>query len=301
MLYQILLFTVACPIGFMHGHNSTRGRRTTRFAADSTGNRLPEETALSKWLVEAARDGNVAKAETLLASGACPDSGLSAGYSALGLAINRGHTDLARLLLEKGANGEAAVSGGASALLVAVVWNRCDILQLLLAHGCRLDETAMGGSHRGQTALEVALERGRSECAEAIIRERAARRLSRLRRLVPIVNAFAVALCELYAQVHYRPDGTGARRAQEHFYALAAPARRSDEVAACEEAAASSARRPSTTSPPLPPRPAPPCPSPPPSTGAPAFTEAIDEWTRALPPELIGAAVSIPVSRDEEP
>lgn len=187
-------------------------------AADSTGNRLPEDSFLGKKLCEACRDNNLVEAQRLLADGASPESGQSSGYSALGLAVNRGHLKMAELLISNRASPDTPICvNDATPMMIAVVWNQTEILRMLLAHGASLSPKGTAGSYRGLTALDVARQRGRSDAALVLTRERAHRRFGRIRRIAPTVALFAAALRELHAIVHFRPGGEGARQARAHF------------------------------------------------------------------------------------
>ena len=181
-----------------------RGLWTAR-AADSSGNRLPEDGPLNRALCEAARDGDALEVERLLDAGASPESGQASGYTSLGLAVNRGHTDVVELLLRRRASPDTPICvNDATPLMISVVWDRRDVLSLLLAHGCSLDKQGTSGSYRDQTALDIALQRGRIMAHEMLTRERALRRLRRLSRLVPAVGRFAGALMEIYTEVRVR-------------------------------------------------------------------------------------------------
>ena len=76
--------------------------RTSRHAADSSGARIPEETRTARMMVDAARDGNLDLVVRLLDAGVKPDAGHFTGYTALGLAVNRGHESVAKVPPEAG-------------------------------------------------------------------------------------------------------------------------------------------------------------------------------------------------------
>ena len=80
--------------------------RTSKSAADSTGNRMPEESFAARMLVDAARDGNFAAVTRLLKEQNWPPQvltrmGHASGYTALGLACNRGHERIAEVTLSR--------------------------------------------------------------------------------------------------------------------------------------------------------------------------------------------------------
>lgn len=218
--------------------------RTSSSAADSTGNRLPEDSRMDRALVASVKAGDVQRCIELLEAGASPDAGHLSGYSVLGLAANRGHTAIAELLLQRRANPDRPIAGGlpgssdVTPLMVAVVWSRTEIVELLLRQGCLLEPLGTAGSYRDMTALDIARE-GQSpqkqHVARLLVSERARRRLYRLARLVPFVGRFALALTELYLHVHYRPGAAGALQARlnfEHVAAAAAPVVAAPVVAA---------------------------------------------------------------------
>jgi len=191
-------------------------------AADSTGNRLPEESALGRQLVQAARDRDHYEVKRLLNAGAPPEAGWVSGYTALGLAANRGHTEIAALLLSRRARPDTPICiNDATPLMIAVVWDRRGLIRLLLQHRASLSPRGTSGTYRGCTALDVAHQRGRHEAAALLSRERALRRLEKLRRVAPLVGRAAAALLDLFAAVHFRPGGEGAVRAAERFYQCA--------------------------------------------------------------------------------
>lgn len=187
-------------------------------AADSSGNRLPEDTRLDRQLVEAARDGELSEVARALDMGASPEAGQATGYTALGLAVNRGHTEVVELLLRRRASPNTPIcANNATPLMIAVVWDRRDSIALLLASGCDLSARGSSGSYRDSTALDVARQRGRAAAAAQITHERATRHLRRLRRMARHAGRFACALLELYTDLRFRPGGEGARQASAHF------------------------------------------------------------------------------------
>lgn len=193
--------------------------RTSSNAADSTGSRLPTESASALALVRAARDNMIDEVSELIAAGVCLEAGQSSGYTALGLACNRGHLRVAELLLTARADPDTRICGnGATPLMIAVVWDQRDIIKLLLQHRASLDVEGYSGTYRGLTPLAVARERRRSEAAEVMVQARAQRRLVRLARLARHVGAFAVELTLLFNKVHFRPAGIGAQRASASFH-----------------------------------------------------------------------------------
>ena len=134
--------------------------------------------------------------------------------------------------------------------MIAVLWDRVAMVQLLLRFGAALGapiSSRIAGPYGDGDAIDLARTRDRRECLRLLISARASRRIGRLRRAAPLAGRFALALRELYAEVHYRPDGEGARRACLEFYAAAARASalplssapRACPLTACEEASGS--------------------------------------------------------------
>lgn len=197
--------------------------RTCSSAADSTGCRLPEDSRLNRALAVAVKDGNIDECSHLLDDGASPEAGYISGYTALGLAANRGHDEIAALLLNRGANPDMPIcANDVTPLIVAVVWSRTTIVKLLLAHRCCLDTRGTAGSYREKTAIDVARARPSQDILDLLVRERATRRLRRVARLAPAVGRFGLALLEVYFHVHFRPGADGAREAQDEFEGCAA-------------------------------------------------------------------------------
>ena len=132
------------------------------------------------------------------------------------------------MLLSHGASPDMPIcEAGATPLMIAVLWDRVAMVQLLLRFGAALGapiSSRIAGPYGDGDAIVLARTRGRRECLRLLISARASRRIGRLRRAAPLAGRFALALRELYAEVHYRPDGEGARRACLEFYAAAARA-----------------------------------------------------------------------------
>jgi hypothetical protein len=199
--------------------------------------KVPFHTALLVWLfaflarsqgksmrelVEASRDGHLDEVARLLKEGASPNAGQTNGYTALGLAANRGHAPVVELLLQSRASPDARIcENGATPLMIAVVWNQLEIIGLLLSHSANLAHTGTAGSYRNSTALDIARERGREAAATLIIRERTRRRLGRIRRHALVVGNVCRSLLELFTEVHFRPGGSGAQTARIEFLELA--------------------------------------------------------------------------------
>lgn len=93
-------------------------------------------------LLFAARNGDTASAEILLAAGANVNDTAADGTSALVVAIHSGHDALANLLLDKGADVNA-MRGGYSALHIAVRAGKQELVKALLARGVNVDAVLM--------------------------------------------------------------------------------------------------------------------------------------------------------------
>lgn len=189
-------------------------------SADACGGRIPADTRLGKALAGASRDGDVVAVRRLLDEGAMPDSGFASGYTALGLACNRGHTTVAEELLRRGASANLPIcSDGATPLVISVVWNRRAAVDLLLRHGADIVPSSQrsAGPYKGADAIQVAREAERGELVAVLVRSRAQRRLARLRRAVPAAARFLLALKQILVEIRYRPGGAGAQAARVEF------------------------------------------------------------------------------------
>jgi ankyrin len=89
-------------------------------------------------LLFAARSGDVASADLLLAAGAKVDDPAPTGASPLIVATHSGNSDVARLFLERGADPNAA-GAGYTALHAAVLRGDIRVVDALLARGARVD------------------------------------------------------------------------------------------------------------------------------------------------------------------
>lgn len=191
---------------------------------------LPLESACSWGLLDAVRDGETVIVQELLEAGVSAEHGQRSGYTALGLATNRGYLQIVELLLASGASANTPICpNGATPLMIAAVWNRLDIAEVLLESGASLDAEGVGGSYRGKTPIEIARERDRPAMAELLCAHRARRRLARLAPLVLMAGRFARALRDLHTEIRFRPGGRGMEEAKEEFVAAASAVERSEE------------------------------------------------------------------------
>ena len=184
----------------------------------------------AKAVVAAARDGDLERLTALLDAHMWPphvlsQMGQASGYTALGLACNRGRCEVVELLLQRGASPNMPIcENGAMPLMISVVWNHPKIVKLLLRHGAALETAAVpraAGPCKNCTALEVAQQRGRTECASLIVTERAQLRFQRLRRVAFHFGHALLAFQELYAEIHHKPGGEGEKLAKFEFYETA--------------------------------------------------------------------------------
>ena len=93
---------------------------------------------LDKQLIEAVRNGNISRVESLLDRGA--DVNVRAGYygwTPLMVAVYYGHPDIAKLLIERGANVNARDRYGHTPLAFAKHHGKKEIIKLLENAGAR--------------------------------------------------------------------------------------------------------------------------------------------------------------------
>ena len=126
-------------------------------------------------LMIASMGGHADIVEMLLRHGiAAINAGNENGYSALTMAVLRGHVATAAVLLAHGANVDALDAEGASCLIHAAYAGHVPTVELLLASGadaCIVDPDLGGIGVRG-TALEIAQARGHRKVV-AVLRDHA--------------------------------------------------------------------------------------------------------------------------------
>ena len=108
-------------------------------------------------LLFAARSGDVASAELLLAAGADPNDTAPAGTSALVVAAHSGHGALAGLLLDAGADANT-VGAGYTPLHAAVLRGDAALVQALLAHGADPNARLLRGTRYARQGKLFALD-----------------------------------------------------------------------------------------------------------------------------------------------
>ncbi|WP_235216659.1 ankyrin repeat domain-containing protein, partial [Archangium violaceum] len=134
-----------------------------------TGGRPAEGRVLAvsdaeRYLLAAAREGDVELVQGLVKAGTPVDVQNDRGFSPLILAAYHGHTEAVRVLLSAGADACAGDSRGNTALMGAAFKGHADIVELLLKQPCAVDQS----NGVGQTALMFARLFGREQVAERL-------------------------------------------------------------------------------------------------------------------------------------
>jgi outer membrane protein OmpA-like peptidoglycan-associated protein len=115
-----------------------------------------------KAMVDAVKNGDTAKVQSLLDKGVSPNLKTDDGKSILMLAAYLGHADIAKLLIDKGADVNARDKAGKTALMYSAEKGNIEIAKLLLENGADIDAT----DNNGRTALEIARENNQAEMVE---------------------------------------------------------------------------------------------------------------------------------------
>lgn len=149
-------------------------------------------------LLEAARGGDVAQVQHLLASGVDVDVRDENDNTALHLAAGYGYTELARLLVHSGADVDARGRIGNTPLHLAAQEGYLEIVRLLVDGGT---DVAARNHYRG-TALELASGWGHGAVAEILQEEQETHWLAEVRnvRIVGFI-LLAVVVAALVAGV----------------------------------------------------------------------------------------------------
>ena len=111
-------------------------------------------TGEKETLLDAARDGKMAKIEDLLAKGADINVQNAEGWTPLMFAVAAAHTKLTKLLLEKGADVNIKTKKGWTPLMIAAKHNDVEMMKLLLEKGAYIHDQ----NEDGKTALMLAEE-----------------------------------------------------------------------------------------------------------------------------------------------
>ncbi len=152
-------------------------------------------------LIGAARSGDLALVEAMLAAGADAGACSGDGRSAVAHAIEAGHPGIARRLLDAGAGGDLV-----GPLVEAAYRGQHEIVEHLLALGAPIDGTNDGGN----TALVGAAWSGRDAVAEALLDRGADLAASGARALEFAANAGHAATVRLLVERGVPPDGRNA-------------------------------------------------------------------------------------------
>ncbi|HBF35889.1 MAG TPA: hypothetical protein DDW50_01035 [Firmicutes bacterium] len=112
-----------------------------------------------KAMVDAVKNGDTAKAQSLLDKGVSPNLKTDDGKTILMLAAYLGHTDVANALIAKGADVNGKDQDGKTALMYAAEKGNIDIAKLLLEKGADLNAV----DNKGETALQIAKDNNQTE------------------------------------------------------------------------------------------------------------------------------------------
>ncbi|WP_420585590.1 ankyrin repeat domain-containing protein [Ruegeria sp.] len=121
------------------------------------------EPANASPLINAARDGDLAKVESLLNEGT--DVNVKTVATPLYFAAQRGHLDVVELLVSRGADVNIVTDFG-TALQIAARGNKIEIVELLLKNGA---DPNISGGDKHFTPLHDAAERGAMEAAQLLL------------------------------------------------------------------------------------------------------------------------------------
>jgi uncharacterized protein len=119
-------------------------------------------------LYRAAEKGYTSVARLLVERGANKEATDSAyGRTSLSAAAEKGHINMVRMLIEHGANKEAANHIGLTALMWASIRGHVAVVEDLLEQGCDMDHAV---SNNGYTALHWAAHQDQLEVAQLLLR-----------------------------------------------------------------------------------------------------------------------------------
>lgn len=123
------------------------------------------DDALNQALFDAAKAGDIATVEALIAKGADVDAKLANGNTPLIGAACYGHMDIVKLLIAKGANVNAASSDGWTLLHRLAYLGKKDVTELLITKGANVNAKTV----YGQTPLYLTAQYGHKDVAESLI------------------------------------------------------------------------------------------------------------------------------------
>lgn len=115
-----------------------------------------------KAMVDAVKNGDTAKVQSLLDKGVSPNIKTDDGKTVLMLATYLGHSDIAKLLIDKGADVNAKDSNGKTALMYTAEKGNIDMAKLLLEKGADINTM----DNNGKTALQTAEENNQTKMVE---------------------------------------------------------------------------------------------------------------------------------------
>jgi ankyrin len=137
-------------------------------------------------LIRASMDGDMAKVQELLASGANLDTVDEEGYTSLHYASVIGHVDIVRLLIAKGANPDTTNIHGVTPLHHASFSGNTVIAQLLIEKGADVNVADLWIDN---TPLHAASEKGHVDMARLLIEKGADVNAVNSARKTPLINA----------------------------------------------------------------------------------------------------------------
>lgn len=120
-------------------------------------------------IFNAAKSGNTAEVQMLLAKGANPNAKGIFGWTALIGASGNGHLNVVQLLLENGAEIDAKDDNGYTALMSACLSQHAKVVRLLLDRGADVNAKVSGGTTTGGTPLTMGTGIGRPEVIRELV------------------------------------------------------------------------------------------------------------------------------------
>lgn len=134
----------------------------------------PERVQASADLIKAAEAGNVAGLQAAMNSGAYLNAENEYGHTALGVAAQKGHSEIVKVLIAAKANvnknaDSTANIGKYTPLMEAVAGGHIDTVKLLLKAGAKVNEQQYGTS--GDSALLMAVQHRHKELVKILIKK----------------------------------------------------------------------------------------------------------------------------------
>jgi bla regulator protein BlaR1 len=159
----LLLALAPLNLAAAPGAPSARSARSARSATSAPS--APDNPFLSRAIVEAADEGDIAAVRQLLDSGANVNAVVSGDGSPLIAAARGGYLELVQLLLDRGADINLVVEGDGSPLIMAAREGHLQIASLLLDRGAEIDRMAPGD----ENALIQASGEGHLEMVQLLV------------------------------------------------------------------------------------------------------------------------------------